>query len=175
MCAPRSSHLSRRRGPGWQNPGVAVETPYLSGLLLRGRRVVVVGGGRVCARRVPKLLAAGALVTVVSPELHPDLAGPAREGTIDWQAREYRPGDLAGAWYVIAATSAADVNAAVVAEAEERHTFCVRADDGSGGSAWTPATGEHDGLTVAALGRGQPQRARRARDRLLEVATAEEL
>lgn len=151
------------------------ETPYLSGLLLAGRRVVVVGGGRVAARRVPKLVAAKAAVTVVSPVLHDDLAALAADGGIEWEARDYRPGDLAGAWYVIAATSSAAVNAAVVDEAEAGHTFCVRADDGAHGSAWTPATGQHAGLTVGVLGRGEPLRARRARDRLLEVVSAEEL
>ena len=151
------------------------DTPYLTGLLLTGRRVVVVGGGRVAARRVPKLLAADAEVTVVSPVLHPELEAMAADGGIEWQPREFRPGDLAGAWYVIAATPSAAVNAAVVSEAEAGHTFCVRADDAAHGSAWTPATGTRDGLTVAVLGRGEPRRSRRARDRLLEVASAEEL
>ena len=151
------------------------DTPYLTGLLLTGRRVVVVGGGRVAARRVPTLLAADAEVTVVSPMLHPDLESLAAAGSIEWERREFRPGDLAGAWYVIAATPSAAVNAAVVDEAEAGHTFCVRADDGAHGSAWTPATGVHNGLTVAVLGRGDPRRSRRARDRLLEVASVEDL
>ncbi|MBI4941009.1 MAG: uroporphyrinogen-III C-methyltransferase, partial [Actinobacteria bacterium] len=43
--------------------------PYLAGLRLAGRRVVVVGGGAVAQRRVPGLLAAGADVTVVSPRI----------------------------------------------------------------------------------------------------------
>ncbi|HBY23347.1 MAG TPA: siroheme synthase, partial [Propionibacteriaceae bacterium] len=47
---------------------------YLAGLLLAGRKVVAVGGGCVNRRRVPKLLATGAEVTVVAPELHPALA-----------------------------------------------------------------------------------------------------
>jgi len=152
-----------------------VTSPYLVGLLLRGRPVVVVGGGGVAARRVPKLLAAGATVTVVSPSAHPDLEALAADGGIDWVARAYRSGDLAGAWYVIAATSSPTVNASVANEAEESHTFCVRADDAERGSAWTPATGEHAGLVVGVVGQHDPHRSGRARDRLLAVLADEEL
>src|ERR1700753_3102278 len=49
------------------------EEAYLLGLRLRGRRVLVVGGGAVAARRVPRLLAAGAVVLLVSPEVTPAL------------------------------------------------------------------------------------------------------
>ncbi len=53
---------------------------YPAGLRLAGRRVVVVGGGHVAQRRVPTLLAVGAEVTVVSPEVTPAIEGlgPAR-------------------------------------------------------------------------------------------------
>ena len=56
--------------------------------------------------------------------------------------REYRDGDLDGAWYAIAATDDAQVNAAVVAEAERRRIFCVRADIAVEGTAVTPASFE---------------------------------
>ena len=46
---------------------------YLVGLLLAGRRVVVVGAGRVAARRVPRLIEAGAVVEVIAPAVRPDL------------------------------------------------------------------------------------------------------
>ena len=60
--------------------------------------------------------------------------------------RPFRDGDLDGAWYAIAATDDPDVNAAVVAEAERRRIFCVRADVGREGTAVTPATFEYEGL-----------------------------
>ena len=60
---------------------------YLTGLLLRDRKVVVVGGGCVARRRVPKLLDAGARVEVISPEVHSRLAGLAEAGAITWHAR----------------------------------------------------------------------------------------
>src|SRR6266702_3959212 len=62
---------------------------YLLGLRLRGRRVVVVGGGTVAARRVPRLLTAGADVVLVSPSVTPALEEIAAHGRIDWRRRAY--------------------------------------------------------------------------------------
>ena len=66
-------------------------------LNLRGRRAVVIGGGAVAEQKVLGLLAAGAHVTVVSPEITPRLAELAAAGGIDLRRRPYRSGDLAGA------------------------------------------------------------------------------
>ncbi|WP_051209464.1 CbiX/SirB N-terminal domain-containing protein [Propionicicella superfundia] len=146
---------------------------YLSGLLLRGRKVVAAGGGCVNRRRVPRLLAAGADVTVVAPRLHPALAELAAAGSIEWVARDVVESDLDDAWYVLAATDDPAVNARVAAAAEERHTFCVRADKASSGSAWTPATGELAGATIAVLSEHDPRRSAALRDRLVELAEAD--
>src|SRR5215468_4652995 len=70
---------------------------YLLGLRLRGKRVVVVGGGAVAARRVPRLLAAGAEVVLISPRATPALEELAAANRIGWRSREYREGDCAGA------------------------------------------------------------------------------
>jgi len=148
---------------------------YLTGLLLGGRKVVVVGGGCVARRRVPKLLEAGARVEVVSPEVHSRLAGLAEAGAITWHAREYESSDLDDAWYALALTDSPLANAAIVADAEARHTYCVRADRADEGSAWTPATGDTAGVTVAAITSHDPLRARRVRDRFLEVVNEEAL
>jgi len=142
---------------------------YLAGLLLAGRPVVAVGGGAVHRRRVPVLLAAGAVVTVVAPQLHPDLAALADAGAVRWVPRAFEPSDLDGAWYVLAATDSPEVNAAVAAAAEARHTFCVRADAGGLGSAWTPATGTVGDATIGVLTAHDPLRARALRDRLLDL------
>jgi uroporphyrin-III C-methyltransferase/precorrin-2 dehydrogenase/sirohydrochlorin ferrochelatase len=141
--------------------------PYPSGLRLAGRRVVVVGGGRVAQRRVPRLLAAGADVVVVSPVTTPAVEGLAAAGEVTWLQRRYADGDLAEAWYAIAATDDPAVNAAVVEEAERLRVFCVRADDATGGSAWTPAVGRHAGVTVAVLGNREPRRSAAVRDAIV--------
>lgn len=139
--------------------------PYPSGLRLGGRRVVVVGGGNVAQRRVPALLAAGARVEVVSPALTPAIEGMLPE--LVWHPRGFEAADLDGAWYVIAATDRPEVNEAVSAAAEERRIFCVRSDDGRAATAWTPAVGRHDGVSVAVLGNRQPRRSAALRDEIL--------
>ncbi len=138
--------------------------PYPAGLRLHGRLVVVVGGGHVAQRRVPGLLAAGARVVLVSPEVRPSLEGLATAGEIVWQRRRWEPADLDGAWYVVVATDDLETNAAITAEAERRRIFCVRSDDAVAASAWTPAVARHDGLTVAVLAERDPRRSAAVRD-----------
>lgn len=146
----------------------AAETrPYLSGLRLAGRRVVVVGGGVVATRRSLRLLASGADLVVVSPQVSAELARLAAEGRLRWLERGYQPGDLAGAWYALAATDDESTNRAVSAEAEEVRVFCVRADRAEEATAWTPASGEVDGLQVAVLAGRNPREAARVRDLLV--------
>ena len=140
-------------------------TPYLSGLILTERKVVVVGGGHVAQRRVPTLIAAGAQVTVVSPEVTPALEGMAAEVTL--VLREFVESDLDGAWYVVAATDDAETNERISAAAEARRIFCVRSDDGTRGSAWTPATGKHGSVTVGVLGNREPKKSAALRDEIL--------
>jgi uroporphyrin-III C-methyltransferase/precorrin-2 dehydrogenase/sirohydrochlorin ferrochelatase len=146
---------------------------YPSGLRLAGRSVVVVGGGQVAQRRVPGLVAAGARVAIVSPRVTPALEGLVGSGEIRWIERAFEDTDLDGAWYVVAATDDPDVNAAVGAAAEARHTFCVRSDDAEAATAWTPAVGRHGEVTVAVLGDQRasrdPRRTAAVRDRLVGV------
>jgi uroporphyrin-III C-methyltransferase/precorrin-2 dehydrogenase/sirohydrochlorin ferrochelatase len=141
--------------------------PYPSGLRLEGRRVLVVGGGHVAQRRIPRLLAAGADVVVVSPVTTPAVEGLAGAGEIRWHERRFEPGDVEEAWYVIAATDDPAANASVSAECEARRIFCVRADDATQATAWTPAVGRHAGVTVAVLGNREPRRSAGVRDAII--------
>jgi uroporphyrin-III C-methyltransferase/precorrin-2 dehydrogenase/sirohydrochlorin ferrochelatase len=142
------------------------ENAYLVGMRLTGRKVVVVGGGTVAQRRLPLLLANGADVLVIARA-----AGPAVEATagITLELRDYRDGDLDGAWYAIAATNDPAVNAAVVAEAERRHVFCVRADAARDGTAVPPASFEDDGLSVGVLAGGEHRRSAAIRTAIREA------
>ncbi|AQP43411.1 precorrin-2 dehydrogenase/sirohydrochlorin ferrochelatase family protein [Tessaracoccus flavus] len=137
---------------------------YLAGLLLRNRDVLVVGAGHVAERRLRRLLEVGASVRVVAPEATKAIAALDEEGLVAWRARPFVDDDLDGAWYVIAATDSAEVNAAVASGAEARHTFCVRSDEAFGGSAWTPATYNVQDLTVAVIGNRDPQRSKAVRE-----------
>ncbi len=148
------------------------DRPYLAGLVLAGRRVVVVGGGAVAQRRLPGLLAAGADVEVIAPAVTPAVEGMSTARELRWRARPYRDGDLDHAWYALVATDDPQVNAAVAAEAERSRVFCVRADEASAGSAVTPAVGEHDGLTVGVLAGRRPRRSAAVRTALVEALQA---
>jgi uroporphyrin-III C-methyltransferase / precorrin-2 dehydrogenase / sirohydrochlorin ferrochelatase len=142
--------------------------PYLLGLRFDGRRVVVIGGGRVAQRRVPTLLAADADVLLIAPEATPMLEDLATRGEITWERRPYRTGDCDGAWLVQAATDDREVNAAVAAEAEGQGTWCVRADDAELSPAWTPATGRVGETSVGVLAGGDPRHAAGLRDVIVD-------
>ncbi|HEY0487756.1 MAG TPA: uroporphyrinogen-III C-methyltransferase [Mycobacteriales bacterium] len=139
---------------------------YPLGLRLAGRRVLVAGGGTVAQRRVPPLLDAGADVHLVAPSLTPALE--ALTGRLTYHPREFAPSDVDGAWLVLALTDSPEVNAAVGHAAEARQVFCVRADDASLASAWTPAVGRYDRVTVAVHADRDPRRAAALRDALVE-------
>jgi len=148
------------------------ESHYLAGLDLSGRRVVVVGGGTVAQRRLPRLVSSGARVEVISPEVTPSVQALVSSGAVAWHERSYVDGDLDGAWYVLCCTSSSAVNEAVSGEAARRRVFCVRADAGSAGTAVTPATGDHDGLLVGVLAGGAFRRSAAVRDGLLSALRA---
>jgi uroporphyrin-III C-methyltransferase / precorrin-2 dehydrogenase / sirohydrochlorin ferrochelatase len=142
------------------------DNAYLAGVRLAGRKVVVVGGGTVAQRRLGLLLASGADIHVIARAATP--AVEAMTG-IALSLRDYRDGDLAGAWYAIAATDDAVVNAAVVAEANRRHIFCVRADNAREGTAVTPASFAYEGLTVGVLAGGEHRRSAAIRTAIREA------
>lgn len=145
------------------------DTPaYPVGLRLAGRRVVVVGGGQVAQRRLPALIAAGADILLISPSATPSVDAMAETGEIRWERRRYEDGDLAGAWYALVATRDRAANDAASAEAERERIWCVRADDAEAATAWTPATGRVEGVTVAVLSGNDPRRSAGVRDAVVE-------
>lgn len=163
VCADRYKEQLGRLGEGEGAP------VYLSGLRLEGRTVLVVGAGHVAERRIPRLLEAGAVVRVVAPNAGIKVARMAKQGLVDWQQRGFAIEDMNDAWFVLASANDPEVNAKVAAEAERQHIFCVRADKSDGGSAYTPATQQAGGLTVAVVGHRNPQRSVSVRDELLKA------
>ncbi|MFK3983598.1 uroporphyrinogen-III C-methyltransferase [Micromonospora sp. NPDC050397] len=145
--------------------------PYPLGLRLAGHRVLMVGGGAVATRRVPALLDAGALVEVVAPELTPALRAQVDAGRVRWTERRFEPADVDGAWLVQVAVDDPVAAEEVSAAALERRVFCVRADDRTAASAWTPAVVRHGAVTVAVLGGGDPHRAVAVRDAIRDHLT----
>ncbi|MDA4107424.1 uroporphyrinogen-III C-methyltransferase [Mycolicibacterium holsaticum] len=146
------------------------EIAYLVGLRLTGKKVVVVGGGTVAQRRLPLLVANGADVHVITRAATPAVEALSRQRPgITLELRDFRDGDLEGAWYVIAATDDPAVNAAVVAEAERHRIFCVRADVAREGTAVTPASFEYEGLSVGVLAGGEHRRSAAIRSAIHEA------
>lgn len=80
---------------------------------IREKKVVVVGGGKVAARKIKTLLAEQAAVTVISPTLHADIP----QAEIQWLARSYQTGDLEGAKLVFACTDQEEVNRQIMEDA----------------------------------------------------------
>lgn len=134
---------------------------------LKGRRVLVVGGGSVAARKVMALQEAGAAVRVGAPELEAALAQQAADGGIDHVAGHFEPFWLDDAWLVVAATDDREVNAAVEAAANARRIFCNVVDVAELSSFQVPAIVDRSPLVLAISSSGvAPVLARRLRERL---------
>ena len=146
------------------------ENAYLVGLRLAGKKVVVIGGGTVAQRRVPVLISGGADVHVVARAATPAVEALAQQRPgITLTLRDYRDGDLDGAWYAIAATDDPAVNARVVAEADRLRIFCVRADVARDGTAVTPASFDYEGLLVGVLAGGEHRRSAAVRSAIRDA------
>ncbi|MFF7260237.1 uroporphyrinogen-III C-methyltransferase [Streptomyces sp. NPDC008159] len=130
---------------------MAEHPAYPVGLRLTGRKVVVLGGGQVAQRRLPALIAAGGDILLVSPTATPSVEAMVDAGELTWEKRPYAEGDLADAWYALIATSDTEANTLASAEAERHRVWCVRSDDADAATAWTPATGTSEGVTIAVL------------------------
>ena len=113
-------------------------------LHLRARRVVVIGGGPVAASKLEALLAAGADVTVVAPEVRPEI----EQAGVRIVRRAFEDGDLDGAWWVVAAAPR-EVNKRVLAAADARRVFVNAVDDPEHATAYLGGVVRRSGVTVA--------------------------
>jgi siroheme synthase-like protein len=98
-------------------------------LRLEGRPVLVVGAGTVALAKIESLRAAGAAITVVAPKTIPRIRELAHQDALVWRQRAFEPTDLDGAFLVIAATNATEVNRTVFEEARLRNIPCNAVDD----------------------------------------------
>jgi uroporphyrin-III C-methyltransferase/precorrin-2 dehydrogenase/sirohydrochlorin ferrochelatase len=117
---------------------------YPTLLRLAGRKVVVVGGGPVAAGKLDGLLAAGAHVTVVAPDIRPELERPG----VLLQRKPFDAADLDGAWWVVAAAPA-EVNRAVLAAAEARQLWVNAVDDPPNATAYLGGVVRRSDVTIA--------------------------
>lgn len=131
-------------------------------LNLTGRTVLLVGGGPVAASKLGQLVAAGASVRVVAPEVRDEIAGLARSlepsgtapgaashlPTITIARRGFTPADLEGVWLVVAAATP-EVNRQVAQAAEPLHLFVNAVDDPANATAYLSGVVRRDGVTLA--------------------------
>ena len=113
-------------------------------LKLDGRKVVVVGAGPVAASKIDGLLAAGAAITVVAPDVVPAIAATA----VRIERRSFEPADLDGAWFVVAAAPP-EVNRAVRAAGDARQIFVNAVDDPPNATAYLGGVVRKRGVTLA--------------------------
>jgi siroheme synthase-like protein len=116
------------------------------GLRVEGRRILVVGAGRIAARKAAVYVDQGALVTVVAPRHGPEMADVAVDRR---EHRPFVPADLDDAWLVVAATGNRDIDGSVHREAERRRVWCNAADDPEHCSVILPAVARSGDITVA--------------------------
>jgi siroheme synthase-like protein len=139
---------------------------YPVGLIVAGRRVLVVGGGKVAADKVRNLVACDAEVTVVAPDVDDEIAS--LDG-VTVEQRPYRPGEAADNGYrlVIAATDDAAVNRRVHDDAEAAGVWVNAADDPANCTFTLPAVLRRGRVTVGvATGGSSPALAAWLRDRI---------
>jgi len=113
-------------------------------LKLQGRRVLLVGGGPVAAGKLRGLIDAGAEVTVVAPEIAPEIAA----APVTAVQRPFQASDVEGVFYVVAAAPPA-VNREVAAAAHARGIFVNAVDDIESASAYAGAVVRRAGVTIA--------------------------
>jgi len=114
-------------------------------LSVKDRRCVIIGGGSVALRRAGSLAQAGATVVVIAPKIDPGLTSL----PIETQQRPYQPGDLKGAWLVIAASDDKAVNRQVEKDARQVHALVNRPDEPDSGDFTVPAHAHHGPITLA--------------------------
>lgn len=141
---------------------------YFPGFLdLKGRAVLVVGGGDIALRKARLLHGAGAIVSVVAPETSPAFASFIARHALDWRRRPFEPDDVSAYWLVVTATGDEAVDSSVSAAAGSVRVFCNSVDDPANSSYITPAIVDRSPLIVAiSSGGASPVLARAVREKI---------
>ncbi|MEW6171566.1 MAG: bifunctional precorrin-2 dehydrogenase/sirohydrochlorin ferrochelatase [Bacillota bacterium] len=145
---------------------------YPAFIKLQDRKCVVVGGGRVAARKVGMLLDCGAQVRVISPTVVEELAAWITGGRVEWINRGFEKGDTADAFLVVSATDDREVNNAVAAECTAQNILLNVVDQPEFCNFYVPSVVKRGPLTIAISTEGKsPLLARKMREKLEEVIT----
>jgi len=139
------------------NSNESIKWHKMLGIRMAGRAILCIGGGKVAARRIGALLACGARITIVSPELCEKLSAPVQRNEISWVGRKFFPADLdQNPFLVIAATDDSGINAEIARLCALRSLLCNRVDTSEDSTVVFPASGGEPacGISVAILSGG---------------------
>jgi siroheme synthase-like protein len=140
---------------------------YPVSLDIKGKRCIVVGGGEVARRKVEVLVNHGAQVLVISPVVCPELVELGKQKGVPVLEREYKAGDLKGAFIAIAATDDNETNKKVVSEARDGCILVNVVDDAQQSDFIVPSYLQRGDITIAvSTGGKSPALARKLRLRL---------
>ena len=134
---------------------------------LKGKKAVIVGGGKIALRRAGVLLSFGADVTIIAPECE---AAP--EGAAFFQ-RPYEPGDLAGAFLAVAATNCREINFQVGQEAKATGILVSVADRKEESTFFFPAICTGSGLVAGVVSQGEEHKKTAAAARKIRTVLEE--
>ena len=149
---------------------MATPSYYMACIDLTGRAVLVVGAGRVALEKIEGLLSSGAEITVVAPQILPEV----EELPVTFVRRGYRSADLDGKFLVVAATATTSVNRRVFRDAESRALLCNVVDVPELCSFILPAVHRHEPIAVAvSTGGASPALAQHLRDQIATVVRPE--
>lgn len=145
-----------------------MERPYFPMFIdLTDRKIFVAGGGRIARRRIEAFVKFGADIHVAAPRVCPEIALLAEEGKIKTILREYRPSDLDGMDFAIAATDDREVNRAVYEECRKRGIPVNVADDKTLCDFYFPALVLTDDVVIGIGSGGEsPGRVKEVRQRI---------
>lgn len=143
---------------------------------LHGRACLVIGGGPIATGKVRGLIEAGALVTVVAPEVSDAIVDWAEARGVTWHRREFLEDDLAGQFLVYAATDDRDLNARIYRLANQQNRVANAVDDLDHCNFIAPAIARRGPVQVAVSTAGtSPALAKQIRDRVQDEILSPEL
>lgn len=135
-------------------------------LRLEGKKVVVVGGGKVAERKVTGLLGTGSCIIVISPNATDELRGLANSGKIEWLEKSFSKQDIEGAFLIFAATNDKALNQSIKMASSEQQLVTI-ADDPEGSDFHVPSHIQRGRLSIAvSTGGASPTLAGKIREQL---------
>jgi len=137
-------------------------------LIIKGKKCLVAGGGRVAERKIKRLLKSGARVRVVSPCLTNTLARELKlKGAFTYEKRLFRPDDLGGVFLIIAATDEKKINNEICSLASKRGILCNSVNTRRAATFMNMAETKVKGLTIAVSSGGK--NVRKAKEMTLNI------